>query len=314
MNEYTMMKLTRNLGAALATALLLAACGGGGADAGKAPPVVTASSVGSGVKYSETMLVTLVGSNLDQTLTLSSSGCRDFARSTTAPYVSSATTAYYTCTVAGKDAVKGTSVTVAGGGITVATVPFTVAWPQVTMIVTTGTSTTYTLVMTLYPDLTPQTVDNFLAYVKSGFYNGTVFHRNVRTTAGSSLVLQGGAYAAPVSSTAAFPAPKATGAPIPLERGLSNQKYIVSMMRGGTPDSATSQFFINTADNGALLDGDGSAANPGYAGFGNVTSDTTLVDAMAAAPCNLSPANFNINSPDCVPEPNLVVASAQQTR
>jgi peptidyl-prolyl cis-trans isomerase A (cyclophilin A) len=313
MNEGPIMKLTRHLGAALAAALLLAACGGGGADAGKPPPTVTTSSVTS-VKYSETMLITLVGSNLDQTLTLSSTGCIDFARSTTGSYVSTATTAYYTCTVSGKDAVKGASITVAGGGITVATVPFTVAWPQVTMIVTSGASTTYTLVMTLYPDLTPQTVDNFLAYVKSGFYNGTAFHRNVRTTAGSTLVLQGGGYAAPVSSQELFPAPKATNAPIPLERGLSNKPYIVAMMRAGAPDSATSQFFINTADNALLLDGDGTAANPGYAGFGNVTTGTTLVDAMVAAPCNLSSANFGVNSPDCVPEPNLVVASAQQTR
>ncbi len=296
---------------ALTASLLLAACGGGG-DAGLQPPVVSLSATTS-VKYSETMLVTLSGSRLDQTLTLSSAGCRDFARSTTAPNVSNANTAYYTCTVSG---VGDQSVSVAGAGLTVATVPFTVPVPQVSMVLSNGAGVAGTLVRTLAPAAAPRTVDNFLAYVKSGYYNGLAFHRHARFDNGATFVLQGGGYVAPVSSAVAFPAAKPASAPIALEvgRGLSNLRYTLAMARTNLADSATSEFFINTADN-AFLDTSGG----GYAVFGSVSLGTALVDAMVAAPCNLSPVNFNPPPPlapsqDCVPEPNLVIVSALQTR
>jgi peptidyl-prolyl cis-trans isomerase A (cyclophilin A) len=297
------------LPAATALALLLSACGGGGGDAGVQPPVVTLSTTSS-VKYGETMLVTLTGVRLDQALTLSSDGCRDFVRSTTAPNVSSATTAYYTCTTS---ATGNRTVTVAGAGQTVATAPFTVPVPQVSMVVSNGAGVAGTLVLTLAPDAAPRTVDNFLAYVKSGFYNGLVFHRHGKFDNGGTFILQGGGYTAPVSSAARFPAPKPASAPIPLEvgRGLSNLRYTLAMARLGTPDSATSEFFINTANN-AFLD----TSNGGYAVFGSVTGNTALVDAMVAAPCNPSPVNFDPVSAarDCVPEPNLVISGALQTR
>jgi cyclophilin family peptidyl-prolyl cis-trans isomerase len=303
-----------NMPAAAALALLLAACGGGGGggDAGVQPPVVTLSSTTS-VKYGEAMLVTLTGARLDQVLTFSSDGCRDFVRSTAAPNVSSATTAYYTCTTSGTGS---RSITIAGAGQTVATVPFTVPVPQVSMVVGNGAGVAGTLVFTLNPDAAPRTVDNFLAYVKSGFYNGLVFHRHGRFDDGSTFVLQGGGFAAPVSSAAAFPAAKPASAPIPLEvgRGLSNVRYSLAMARLNTPDSATSEFFINTANN-AFLDTSGG----GYAVFGSVTGNAALVDAMVAAPCNLSPVNFDPAPPlpasrDCVPVPNLVISGVLQTR
>ncbi len=294
-----------------ALACLLAACGGGGSDAGMQPPVVTAFTASS-ARYSDTMLITLIGSRLDQPLTLASTGCRNFARSTTAPNVSSATTAYYTCTVGG--ALGNLSVTVSGGGVTAATVPFTVVRPEVTLLVTNGAAVAGSLVIELHPDLAPLTVDNFLAYVKSGFYNDTVFHRNARNQmTGGDFVLQGGGYAAPVSSAVRFGDPKPANAAIPLERALSHTHYTVGMARGTDPNSAASEFFINTTDN-VFLDGDGTASNPGYSAFGFVVDGTAVVDAMNAAPCNLSPSNFGLNSPDCVPEPNLRIASAQQSR
>ena len=294
----------------LVAALSLAGCGGGGADAGGPPPIVSASSA-STARYSETLLVTLTGLNLDQALTLSSAGCRNFARSSTAPFVSTATLAYYTCTVSG---VGNQTVAVSGGGMTVATVPFTVAVPEVTMLVNNGAGVSGTLVITLHPQEAPLAVDNFLSYVKSGFYNSTVFHRHGRTAASTTFVLQGGGYAAPLSSASLFPAPKPTAAAIPLEvgRGLSNLRYSVAMARTNVLNSATSEFFINTVDN-AFLDTSGG----GYAVFGTVTVGTTLVDAMVAAPCNLSPLNFDVGfqfSTDCLPEPNLVIAGATQTR
>jgi len=292
----------------LLAAALLASCSSNEKDAGSPPPQVATASTSS-ARYSETMLVTLVGSSLDLPLTLTSPGCRNFVRSTTAPNISSATTAYYNCTVAG--ATGNLSVTVANAGITVATVPFTVARPEVTLLITNGAAVSGSLTIELRPDLTPLTVDNFLAYVKSGFYNNTVFHRNGRTQSDGDFVLQGGGYDAPVSSATRFPLPKPANAPIPLEKGLSHLRYTLGMARGSAPDSATSEFFINTVDNVFL---DGTATAPGYAAFGTVIIGTTVVDAMSGAPCNYSPINYGLNSPDCVPEPNLRIASAQQSR
>jgi cyclophilin family peptidyl-prolyl cis-trans isomerase len=302
---------TIRLATALGIATLLSSCGGGGGDSGGPPPVVTLSSTTS-VKYSESMLITLTGSNLDQELQLSSAGCKNFVRGTAAPTLSTATVAYYTCTVSG---VGNQNITVAGRGVTAATVSFTVAVPQVTLLITGGGAsfTSGTVVLTLSPDLTPVTVDNFLAYVKAGFYNGTVFHRHGRFNDLRSFVLQGGGYTGPVRSAAAYPAAKPTNPPIVLERGPSNVRYTVAMARQSAPDTATSQFFINTANNAAILDA------PGYAVFATITSGTALVDSMVASSCVLSPINFDVDprqpaSPDCVPEPNLVIGSALQTR
>jgi cyclophilin family peptidyl-prolyl cis-trans isomerase len=302
------------LTAGLAGLASLAGCGGG--DAGRQPAVVTLGTA-TPARYGETMLVTLAGSRLDQPLTLASDGCRDFVRGTSAPTASTATTAYYTCTVSGRTGER--NVAVVSEGVTIAEVRFTVPVPEVTMVVTNGSGAAGgTLVITLAPDLAPRTVDNFLAYVKAGFYGGVAFHRHARFANLGSFALQAGAYAAPVASATAFPEAKPTRPPIALERGLSHRRYVVGMARTNAPDSATSQFFINTADNLAL-DGNGTAADPGYAAFGTVTAGMAVVDAMAAATCNLSPINFNAPPPaapsaDCVPEPNLVIDAALQTR
>ena len=183
--------------------------------------------------------------------------------------------------------------------------------PQVTVSISNGAGVSGTLVITLEPTTTPVTVANFLSYVNAGFYNGTVFHRHGRTNTQTTFVLQGGGYAAPVTSAARFPAPKPSNAPINLEvgRGLSNVCYSVAMARTTALNSATSEFFINTTDNVFLDTSDG-----GYAVFGNVTTGTALVNAMTTATCNFSSANFALGSPDCVPEPNLIISSATQTR
>ena len=305
MNQQLLKTLRTSL-PALCALTLLGACGGGGGDPGVPPPIVSAATTGT-VRYGDSLLITLVGSGLDQALTLSSPSCRNFVRSTTAPNVSTATTAFYRCTVSGATGAR--SISVSGGGVTAASVPITVPVPEVTMIVSNGAGVAGTLVITLTPDRAPITVDNFLAYVRSGFYNGTAFHRNGRTATGGDFVLQGGGYDAPVSATALFPAPKLVNAPIVLESGLSNLRYTVAMARTSVLNSATSEFFINTANN-AFLDTSGG----GFAAFGTVTTGVTLVDAMSVAPCRGSLINFGFGSVDCVPEPNLVVANAQQTR
>jgi peptidyl-prolyl cis-trans isomerase A (cyclophilin A) len=115
----------------------------------------------------------------------------------------------------------------------------------------------------------PKTVDNFISYVKSGFYNGTVFHRVIK-----GFMVQGGGFTPDAKE-------KDTLAPIKLEsgNGLRNLKGTVAMARTSDLNSATSQFFINTVDNGFL---DYSADNPGYAVFGNVTKGMDVVDKISS--------------------------------
>jgi peptidyl-prolyl cis-trans isomerase A (cyclophilin A) len=116
----------------------------------------------------------------------------------------------------------------------------------------------------------PKTVDNFIGYVKSGFYNGTVFHRVMK-----GFMAQGGGFTPKGME-------KPTQAPIKLEsgNGLSNLRGTVAMARTSDPDSATSQFFISTVDNKFL---DYSAGNPGYAVFGKVAKGMDVVDAITSA-------------------------------
>jgi peptidyl-prolyl cis-trans isomerase A (cyclophilin A) len=172
--------------------------------------------------------------------------------------------------------------------------------PQVTLAVTNGAGLSGNIVITLESEKAPVTVANFLAYVKSGYYNGTAFHRLV-----SNFVLQGGGYAAPITATAT-PTARTPNANIALEVGkLSNVKYTLAMARGTDLNSANSQFFINIVDN-VPLDTQGG----GYAVFGAVTSGMALVDQMAVAPCTVSAFLGNF----CVPIPNLTITSATQTR
>lgn len=117
----------------------------------------------------------------------------------------------------------------------------------------------------------PKTVDNFLQYVKSGHYDGTVFHRVIQ-----DFMIQGGGFSADMAE-------KATRAPIPLEsrNGLNNDRGTVSMARTPNPNSATAQFFINVKDN-AFLDAARSPDGNGYAVFGKVISGMDVVDKIRA--------------------------------
>ena len=117
----------------------------------------------------------------------------------------------------------------------------------------------------------PKTVDNFLQYVQSGHYDGTVFHRVI-----PGFMIQGGGMTADMKE-------KATRAPIVLEsrNGLSNSRGSVAMARTGNPNSATSQFFINVNDN-ARLNATNAAEPNGYAVFGKVVSGMDVVDKIRA--------------------------------
>ena len=156
--------------------------------------------------------------------------------------------------------------------------PVTVsAVPQVTFAVTNGAGVAGTVVLTLDRTAAPVTVTNFLQYVNSGFYNCTVFHRLL-----PGFVLQGGGFATPLSvSATALNSPKPNNPPIVLEdnNGLSNLRWTLAMARTGLPDSATSQFFVNLADNDFL---DHRPGSYGYAVFGRVTEGMDVIDRIAA--------------------------------
>jgi peptidyl-prolyl cis-trans isomerase A (cyclophilin A) len=128
------------------------------------------------------------------------------------------------------------------------------------------------IVIELYPDKAPTTVENFLAYAKEGFYSGTVFHRVI-----NNFMIQGGGMTRDLKQ-------KRTKAPIKIEarNGLKNKAGWVSMARTGQPDSATSQFFINTVDNPDL---DFPAPDGhGYTVFGKVIKGIDVVNKIRAVP------------------------------
>lgn len=287
------------LGSALVGALL-AACGGGG-DAPAPVPTVTSVSVEPGTeKYSQQLVVVVSGTDVNQQLALSSPSCTGMSLSATAPYVSSSTKAYYRCRVSATGASQ-VSVARAADAVVLDTATFTVPAPQVTMTLNAGAALLGSIVFTLAPDRVSTTVDNFLNYVSSGFYAGTVFHRIA-----PGFVVQGGGFT-PITPPAT-PVAKATNPPIVLEvgKGLGNVQWSVAMARTENPNTATSQFFINLQNNPNL---DGSGPGTGYAVFGSVTTGTDVVAAIAAAPCG--PVT---GMPDCVPNPNILITTAAQTR
>lgn len=118
----------------------------------------------------------------------------------------------------------------------------------------------------------PKTVANFLSYVNKGHYANTVFHRVI-----PGFMVQGGGFEVGMKQ-------KPTDAEIENEasNGLKNDNYTVAMARTNAPHSASSQFFINVADNGFLNHTAPSASGWGYAVFGKVVAGTEVVDKIKA--------------------------------
>ena len=141
--------------------------------------------------------------------------------------------------------------------------------PQVRLETSKGTIT-----LELFSRNAPLSVANFVDYVKAGFYDGTVFHRVI-----PGFMIQGGGMTADMAE-------KPTRAPIRNEanNGLKNLRGTLAMARMGDPHSASSQFFINVADNDALDHRGETDAGWGYAVFGKVTSGMEVVDAIVSVP------------------------------
>ena len=143
----------------------------------------------------------------------------------------------------------------------------------------------------------PKTTANFLNYVKSGFYNGTIFHRVI-----DGFMIQGGGFTPDLVQ-------KPTDAPVASEatNGLKNNVYTIAMARTSDPDSATAQFFINVKDNPAL--DYPNAVDNGYTVFGKVISGTQTIDAIRKVPTMVAPAPRMGRMAD-VPSKTVTIESA----
>ena len=264
---------------------LLIACGGGGGGAGGStpapaatpanqPPVAVAKVSGEAVLNANTTFDTTGTTDPDGSLASRSWAYGDGQTGTadSHTYTSAGTfTAAYTVTDnAGASKTASVSVTVAKcsvAGTTAATLsPFTTLCMQ---------TSRGELVLEVYPSKAPVTAANFLRYVDDGFYSGLIFHRVV-----ADFVVQAGGYKPGLVAKAA------TYAPIVLESNntLKNWRYTVAMARTGTPDSATTQFYVNLKDNPGLDYSASVAGANGYAVFGQVISGTALIDALGTVP------------------------------
>jgi peptidyl-prolyl cis-trans isomerase B (cyclophilin B) len=138
----------------------------------------------------------------------------------------------------------------------------------------------------------PKSAANFLEYVKSGHYDGTVFHRVI-----NGFMVQGGGFAPGMEQ-------KPTGKPIDNEadNGLKNDKYTVAMARTNDPHSATAQFFINVGDNEFLNHSAPTPRGWGYAVFGKVVDGMDIVDAIKEVKTGRSGGHQDVPVEDVVIE------------
>jgi peptidyl-prolyl cis-trans isomerase B (cyclophilin B) len=129
------------------------------------------------------------------------------------------------------------------------------------------------IVIELFPAKAPVTVNNFLNYVDTKFYDGTIFHRVI-----PKFMIQGGGFTADMKR-------KSAGEPIKNEadNGLKNDRGTIAMARTNDPHSATAQFFINTVNNDFLNHKSKTSQGWGYVVFGKVVAGMDVVDAISSA-------------------------------
>lgn len=262
-----MMRTTRLVLAAAAA--LLAACNG--SDDSQQPTVNSMAAVPTA--YGRPAVWTVSGLNLDRGITFAITGgrCEDIAEIPGG----SATQRQFTCRPTSLGDLVG-EVSEDGGGW-LASLRVNIPAPVVQLNLAQGP-----ISVQLDPDKAPVTVQNFLNYVNSSFYDNTLFHRVIE-----NFVIQGGGYS-PGDPNPVEKAP--TQPPIVLEsnNGLTNVRGSLAMARTSAPDSATSQFYINVVDN-PLLDYK-SEQEPGYAVFGTVISGLDVVDAISVVPTRSVPS------------------------
>ena len=132
------------------------------------------------------------------------------------------------------------------------------------------TTTVGQMTLELDADNAPKTVENFLAYANSGFYDGTIFHRVI-----NNFMIQGGGFTTDMEQ-------KPTQAPVDNEanNGLKNERGTIAMARTQDPHSATAQFFINVQDNDFLNHTGENMQGWGYTVFGKVTQGEEVLDKI----------------------------------
>jgi len=148
----------------------------------------------------------------------------------------------------------------------------------------------------LYPDKTPVTVQNFLSYIDKGHYDGTIFHRVI-----PGFMIQGGGFEKGLAE-------KGTQSPIKNEagQGIKNERGTIAMARTNIVDSATSQFFINVADNDFLNHQNDSQQGYGYCAFGKVIEGMDVADAISRA------ERHSVSYYDDVPVEDIVIVSVKR--
>ena len=151
------------------------------------------------------------------------------------------------------------------------------------------------IVLQLEDEKAPVSAANFIAYVKQGFFNGTIFHRVI-----PGFMAQGGGFDTAFNQ-------KSTNAPIKNEadNGLKNKRGTIAMARTSDPDSATAQFFINYKDNSFLDHSSKTASGWGYAVFGEVIEGMDVADSFAKQPTG------NRGGHQDVPKTDIVIDKAE---
>ena len=155
-------------------------------------------------------------------------------------------------------------------------------------------------VIELYPDKAPSTVENFLAYVRDGHYNGLIFHRVI-----NNFMIQGGGYDARYMEKPTRPPIKHEGAEVKAKGGPTNTVGTIAMARTNNPHSASSQFFINVNNNDFLNHSAPSGQGWGYVAFGKVISGMEVVNKI-----KLTPTGAGGPFPSDVPQTQVVIQSA----
>jgi peptidyl-prolyl cis-trans isomerase A (cyclophilin A) len=271
--------------------LLLSACGGS-----DGPGVTVTDIKVDRLSYGQLSQFKILGTGLDTNITVNTQKCRGLV---VLPG-GSATEQTVSCTpiATGTDVLR-FEVTTREGNLLQA-VQLSVPEPQVTLTTNLGV-----IVLELNPTLAPLTVNNYLQYVKDGFYTNTLFHRVI-----DGFVAQGGLLVATTPPNPAVTPKVQTGLrdPIALEtnKGLSNLRGTVGMARGSAANTATAQFYFNLVDNTGL--DFQSSASPGYAVFGKVVSGDDVMVKLGKTPVTTQYSLPNY------PVTDVVVQTAVQTR
>ena len=242
--------------ALLSMTYLLSACGG----TNDFPPTVTGVKVQS-AQYGKTATIYIGGKELRSNFKVYTSGActnPNFASN------SNTETLVLNCVVVRAGDFSLVVQTAEGSAIYSTTL--NVPLPQVALFTAKGSIT-----VELDPILAPLSTNNFLSYVSNGFYRNTLFHRVI-----PNFIVQGGGY----SSGMVKKIGQTASIELESNKGLSNVRGSLAMARTNLPNSATSEFYINLANNLSL--DYKNAANPGYAVFGKVIQGMDVVDAMAA--------------------------------